>query len=62
MFMFVLLYRYRVCTHVRLGMLATILCGYVFVIVKGMYTCKSDNFGNERLYLCFSCCIGYEHM
>ena len=60
MCMLVLLY--RVCTDVRLGILATILLVYVCVLVEGMYTCKADNSGNNTscLYLFF--CRGYVHM
>ena len=39
--MFVLVY--RVCTHVRLGILATSICVYVCVGVESMYTCKIGN-------------------
>ena len=60
MFMFVFLY--RVCTHVRLRILATISCVYVCVVVEGMYICKTENFVNEPLCLCLCCCRGYVHM
>ena len=51
MFMYLLLY--RVCTHVRLVILATGLCIYVCVGVEGMYTYKKWRFGNNYLCLCF---------
>ena len=35
------------------------LCVYTCVVVKGMYTCKTGNFGNKPLYLCLCCCGGY---
>ena len=55
--MFVLLY--RLCEHVRLRILATSLCVYVFFAVECMYICKTGHFGNDILcsYLC--CCRGY---
>ena len=59
MFMFVLLY--RICTHVRMGILEKILCVYVCVVVEGMYTCKTVNFGNEPLCLCLCFCRGCVH-
>ena len=67
MFMFVILC--RVCTHVRLGILATSLCVYVCVVVEGIYTCiegmyrcDAGNFGNKTLCLCLCWCKGYVHM
>ena len=60
MFMFVLLY--RLCTHVRMVILATSLCVYVCVVVEGMYTCNTGHFGNETLYLFFCYSRGYVHM
>ena len=38
-----------VCTHVRLGILANILCVYVSIVVEGIYACKTGNYGNEPL-------------
>ena len=38
------------------------LCVYVSVVLEGMYTCKTGNFGNEPLCLCLCCCIGYVHI
>ena len=60
MFIFVLLY--RVCTHVRMGILAKSLCVYVCVVVESMYTCETGNFSKDTSYLCFGCCRGYVHM
>ena len=52
----------RLCTHVRLGVLETILCVYVCVVVEGMYKCKTSHFGNDPLCLFIFCCRGYVHM
>ena len=60
MFMFVLLY--TVYTYVILVILETSRCIYVFVVVEGMCTCKTRNFGNKLLCLYLCCCIGYLHM
>ena len=35
---------------------------YFCVVVEGMYTCKTGNFGNKHLCLCLCCCRGYVHM
>ena len=48
MFMFVLFY--RICTHVRLGILATSLNVYACFVFEGIYTCKIRNVGDENLY------------
>ena len=55
MFVFMSVLLYRVFAHVRLDILATIVCFYVCVDVEDMYTCKTWNFGNEPmcLYLCW---------
>ena len=60
LFMFVLLY--SVCTHVRLGILATTICVYVCVLVEDMYTFSTGNYGN--CYLCLFECFfkGYAHL
>ena len=58
--MFVLLQ--RLFTHVRLGILETSLGVYDSVVVQGMYTCKTGNFGNGPLCLCQCCCRGYVNM
>ena len=58
--MFLLLY--RVCTHVRMGILVIGLCVYVCVVVKGIYTYNIGHFGNNWLCLCMCCCIRYVHM
>ena len=47
MFMFVLLY--IVCTHLKQIILSTRLFVYVCDVVEGMYTCKTEHFGNEPL-------------
>ena len=44
-----------VCTHLRLGIFATSFCVYVFIIEKGMKTCKAGHFGNNHLCLCLCC-------
>ena len=49
--MFVLLL--RVCTHVRLGILRTSLCGYVSVVVDFMHACKPGNDGLQAFVLIF---------
>ena len=51
LFMFVLLY--RVCTHVRLGILEMILFVYICAVVEGMDACKTENFGNEPFLFMF---------
>ena len=38
------------------------LCVYVCVIIEGIYTCKTGNFGNEPFCLCLCCCRGHVHM
>ena len=53
---------YKVCTHVSLGILEKRLLVYVSVVVEGMYTCKTGNFGNNPLCLCLGCCRGYVNM
>ena len=58
--MFVLLY--RVCTHVRPGILEAIICVYICVVVEGMYTCKRGHSVNGPLCLGFGYCRGYAHM
>ena len=58
--MFVFLY--RVCTHVIPSILATRFYFYVCVVVKGMYTCNTGNFGKAPLCSCLCCCRGYVHM
>ena len=40
----------RVCKRVILGILAARLFAYVRVVVKGMYTWKTDNVGYELLF------------
>ena len=42
----------EVCKYVILGILATSLCVFVCVVVDGMYTCKTGNFGKYTLCLC----------
>ena len=61
-FVFMLVLLYRVCTHVRLGILATRLCVYDSGVVEGMRTCNTGHFGNKRLCSCLYCCRGYVHM
>ena len=43
----------RVWTHVTLGILARSHFVYVCIVLEGMYTCKTGNFGNKPLYLYF---------
>ena len=38
------------------------LCVYVYVVVEGMYTYKTGNFGNETFCVCLFCCRGYVHI
>ena len=52
----------RVCTHVRLDILAMSLCLYVCVVVEGMYTFKTRNFYKVTFCLCLCCCRGYVNM
>ena len=42
----------KICTHLILGVLETSLCGYVSVVVEGMYICKTGHFVNDILCLC----------
>ena len=51
--MFLLLLLYRVCTNLRLVILAKGLSAYVFFGLEGIYTCKKWRFGNNHLCLCF---------
>ena len=60
MFVFVLFY--RVCTHVRLGIMETRLFVYVFVVVQDIYTCNYGHFGNDPLCLDSRFCKGYVHI
>ena len=41
----------RVFTYVRLGIVEMRFCVYDCVVVEGVYTCKTGNFGNETLCL-----------
>ena len=53
--MLICLLWYRVCTYVSLDISEKILCVYVFVVVEGMFACKTGVFGKEPycLYLVF---------
>ena len=63
---------WRVCTHVRLGILANSLCGYVCVVADGMYTYKTCSFGKstyiyvyvvvEGMYTCKTWNFGKEYL
>ena len=59
---FVFLLIYRVCTNVRLVILATSVCIYVFAVVEGMYTYKTGHFVNECLCVMYVFFIVYVHM
>ena len=45
--------------HVRLVILATSLCVYVYVVVKGMYTCKTGHVCSKPLCLGLCFCRGF---
>ena len=61
-FVFMSVLFYRVCTHLRLGVLESSLCVCVCVGVEGTYTCKTGNCGNMTFCLCFCCFIGRVHI
>ena len=48
-FVFMIMLVYTVCTHIRMGILATNLCGHDCVVIEGMYTCNNGHFGNNPL-------------
>ena len=61
-FVFMFLFLYIVCTHVRLGILETILLVRVCVVVYVMFTRDDKHFGNKTLCLYLCCCRGYVNM
>ena len=44
------------------GILKTILCDYVYVVVDDIYTYETGHFGNALLCLCLCCSRVYVHM
>ena len=61
-FVFMSVLLQKVCTHVRLGILASSVCVHVCVVVEGMYACRTGYLVIQPLCLCLCWCIGYVHI